>query len=1389
MNRAWWCTIVKRSLFMAFVALQAAQAQPTVSVSPAAKNAIPGSVFTLNIAVDGVANLHLYHVILHFDNTMLRCESVSSGGFFPGTFFMYSPSVLPSDTARYLTVDDALMGTQTLSGSGTFFSVQFRALQEGVSTVLLMEVVLRDGNNQNITHSTVNGTVTGTYPSVVWVSPLYSPGSAGAHDFGFDAFSNVTAGITVVTNNGTVNVLSGTYREQLYINKNIALLGAGAANTKLVPPVAVMSQPFLPARQERPIIGVDSLGTNVVIDGFTVDGEGVGDTQAYLTGIQYFKSSGVIRNSTIKRIRSTPFNGAQMYVPILVNHDYPRLYAHSVEVHNDSVYDFGKTGIVVNHPGSAGNVHHNVVTGQGPTALNAQNGIQFGFGATGTMAFNAVSGLSYTGTGASASSLLLAGSTGTSLIHNNTVTQGQVGLYLSQDGSPDGTCDATIYANTFTASTAGAGTADYFGMITSSQGALLNAGSVQGRKPRPPSPFETGEAVTGRTAHPALTAMSVTLAGNTFASLTPASGVAAYLLAMGTSPQTLVGDSNSFSGYAVGVVTDKDPGASLQTTWRRNRFTGNSYGMYDLTGTLQDARQNWWGHATGPRDVKLLPNSPNYNNPNGSGDSVWTAVEYNPWYVDSPRTLLSYYPLTVNVTGGGSVVRSPDTSAYLYFTDVVLTANPAPACHFVGWSGDTVSASNPITVRMTGARNITAMFAFDQYPLAVTIVGGGSVDRAPDQPLYDAGTLVTLTANPAIGYTFVGWSGDTTTGGNPLTLRMTSARAVTATFATNVYPLSITLDGSGTVSRNPDQASYLHGTQVGLKAVPSIGWHFVGWTGDTTAAADTLLIVMTGARTLTARFEINTYSLNVSTVGIGTVTRNPDQGTYTHGTPVGLKATPSGGYHFVGWSGDSTGTADTLFIVMTRDRTLIATFSTDVYPVNVVISGHGTVTRAPNQPGYAPGTNVTLTGLPGGSYSFVGWTGDTITTANPISFTVWGPVNVTAIFTGDKFVSIPPESLLLKNFSNVRLLKPARPGHDLYPNWINLLAEVVIQGGFQDLSSESDQAGGMLVGLSYLQGGGGRWRPVRDSARIHGWLRLTKWSLTRRKGSAYTGLQRSLEDKSGMHVGRPRGLDILTTAAVPPWRLVTGEKRSLPPKRHNNKLLAEMVALKLNIAASQLAKCPIGFGELTFQQPGHDFHGRTILEIAERTDSLMTFWQGRPFAEYDSMYSAIARINRAFVAPLDTASWAGPGQLVVNGMVSLSAVPFLNASDFPPVILSRTTDERESEDEFEETDFDDVTGRPVAAVLLQNYPNPFNPSTTLEFRLHGPSLVSVTVFDILGREVARLMEEEDLDEGEQTLEFYADGLASGTYMYRIEVRDPADGVLSAVQTRKMLLVK
>ena len=63
--------------------------------------------------------------------------------------------------------------------------------------------------------------------------------------------------------------------------------------------------------------------------------------------------------------------------------------------------------------------------------------------------------------------------------------------------------------------------------------------------------------------------------------------------------------------------------------------------VVNLSEKKLDARNNWWGHASGPKDEKTLPGDPNYNNPSGIGASVSSHVDYKPWYKDSDMTILS----------------------------------------------------------------------------------------------------------------------------------------------------------------------------------------------------------------------------------------------------------------------------------------------------------------------------------------------------------------------------------------------------------------------------------------------------------------------------------------------------------------------------------------------------------------------------------------------------------------------------------------------------------------------------------------------------------------------------------------------------------------------------
>jgi hypothetical protein len=84
-------------------------------------------------------------------------------------------------------------------------------------------------------------------------------------------------------------------------------------------------------------------------------------------------------------------------------------------------------------------------------------------------------------------------------------------------------------------------------------------------------------------------------------------------------------------------------------------------------------------------------------------------------------------------------------------------------------------------------------------------------------------------------------------------------------------------------------------------------------------------------------------------------------------------------------------------------------------------------------------------------------------------------------------------------------------------------------------------------------------------------------------------------------------------------------------------------------------------------------------------------------------------------------------------------------------------------------------------ILEQSYPNPFNPTTTIKYQIPELSFATVKVYDVLGGEVAKLINEE-LPAGSYEIEFNAAGLPSGVYFYRLQAG-------SFVNTKKMVLMK
>ncbi|MCX6163075.1 MAG: T9SS type A sorting domain-containing protein, partial [Ignavibacteriae bacterium] len=95
-------------------------------------------------------------------------------------------------------------------------------------------------------------------------------------------------------------------------------------------------------------------------------------------------------------------------------------------------------------------------------------------------------------------------------------------------------------------------------------------------------------------------------------------------------------------------------------------------------------------------------------------------------------------------------------------------------------------------------------------------------------------------------------------------------------------------------------------------------------------------------------------------------------------------------------------------------------------------------------------------------------------------------------------------------------------------------------------------------------------------------------------------------------------------------------------------------------------------------------------------------------------------------------------------------------------------------------------GQPTKFDLSQNYPNPFNPTTKIDFQLPTDGKVSIRVYDMSGREVKTLLNNEQRSAGYYTLDFNGSSIASGTYFYRFIAESNSKQI---VMTKKMVLVK
>ena len=249
-------------------------------------------------------------------------------------------------------------------------------------------------------------------------------------------------------------------------------------------------------------------------------------------------------------------------------------------------------------------------------------------------------------------------------------------------------------------------------------------------------------------------------------------------------------------------------------------------------------------------------------------------------------------------------------------------------------------------------------------------------------------------------------------------------------------------------------------------------------------------------------------------------------------------------------------------------------------------------------------------------------------------------------------------------------------------------------------------------------------------------------------------------------------------------------------KSYNNPLWAQGVLLRLNILACDNGVTPSGFGELvldtSFTLIGQELEGMTLRSIADYLDSLMSLYAQFDIggANADSEYNNLGNfanllsiLNSGFYETMSLDNYLIDSVLVKTGKkpyaVTLSGVKTPDEVG----IVAKNPNWKQAQTNFI-TSSDE---NPDEFSLLQNYPNPFNPQTTLSFGISNSSLVTLKVYDVLGQEVATLLDNELMEEGAHELQFDASYLSSGVYFYRLNAN--GENGVSFVKSMKMVLMK
>jgi hypothetical protein len=358
------------------------------------------------------------------------------------------------------------------------------------------------------------------------------------------------------------------------------------------------------------------------------------------------------------------------------------------------------------------------------------------------------------------------------------------------------------------------------------------------------------------------------------------------------------------------------------------------------------------------------------------------------------------YTLTYEAGPNGSLNGpTPQTVAH-GGNGAAVEAIPDAEYRFVDWSdGETMSKRTDRNV--ISDIDVTANFEENVHTLTYTAGSNGTISGTSPQTVAHGSNGTAVEAVPNTGYHFVDWSDGSTA--NPRTdQNVTEDISVTANFEINSYTLTYTAGPNGSISgTNPQTVT--HGSNgTAVEAVASTGYHFVDWSDGSTnnPRADQNV---TKNISVTANFEINSYTLTYTAGPNGSLVGTTPQ-TVTHGSNgTAIEAVPGTGYHFIDWS-DGSAANPRIDSVITEDISVTANFAINTYTLTYTNGPNGSISGT-NPQTVTHGSNGESVGaIADSGYHFVNWS-DGSTTNPRVDSNVTADISVTANFDANTAIN------------------------------------------------------------------------------------------------------------------------------------------------------------------------------------------------------------------------------------------------------------------------------------------------------------------------------------------------------------------------------------------------